>query len=284
MDGPRGALAALGEPYFAVAHFKDAHPPDTRVPGGPKPDPRLVTWAASRGPDGTREADATFVAALDADAGLRANVSARYDHALAATDAAVGALLDGLAARGLLDDTVVVVVADHGTALGEEGHLGHQGLLQPEVLHVPMLVRLPGGEGAGRRVPDDVGIVDLAPTLLALAGATPPARLDGRSLLPLLRGEALPARGVLAQGRLAGQASTAAPHEVLVRGPDWVRHDGAGGSTLRREVGGVWRDVAEAPDPALVAEAARLSGDRTVGASRAPTEAEREALRADGYW
>ncbi|MCC6552668.1 MAG: sulfatase [Polyangiaceae bacterium] len=120
--------------------------------------------------------------------------AARYDHYMQALDASFGALLDALAARGLLDRTVVVLTADHGEALGEHGHRGHATSLYDEQARIPLLVRVPGSPG--RDVAEPVALVDVTATLAVLAGAET-RDLDGVSLWPtILRGEAPPRRPV----------------------------------------------------------------------------------------
>lgn len=283
-SGPIEAIAAAGEPYFALAHFKDAHPPYGIGPADPAPDPRILEWSKRRPAGDTTDTDAWFLAQMDADPALRAHVLTLYDHALTKVDAAVGSLLAGLERRGLLDHTVIVVVGDHGQALGEEGHIGHMGLLQPEVLQVPLVIRLP--DGTGRRVSQDVGLVDLAPTLLTLAGADLPARLDGRSVVPLLHGDDLPTRGVLAQADVRGDYPVGGAQEVLVHGDEWLRYALVSGVWgLRRAEAGAWTDVPDpAPPTALLAERARLSGAPVETVERPLTDPERAALRREGYW
>src|SRR5262249_47749935 len=91
-----------------------------------------------------------------------------YDGEIAYADELVGRLLDRLAARGLLDRAIVAVVSDHGEGLGDHGEAEHGLLLYREALHVPVIVRLPGGVHAGTRVRGSVALTDVAPTLLAL--------------------------------------------------------------------------------------------------------------------
>jgi arylsulfatase A-like enzyme len=96
------------------------------------------------------------------------------------TDHHVGTLLDFLAEQGLMDDTVVAVVSDHGEYLQEHGLYDHHGL-RDEVLRVPMFVRAPGMTAQERR-PGTVSTVDLVPTLLDLMGLPPLPGAQGRSL------------------------------------------------------------------------------------------------------
>jgi arylsulfatase A-like enzyme/Tfp pilus assembly protein PilF len=108
-------------------------------------------------------------------------VSSPYDGEVAAVDRAVGRLLRDVGAS-----TVVAVAADHGEALGDHGEDTHGVFLYDAVLHVPLVMRLPGARGT--RVNARVRLADVAPTLLAAAGIVPPSLMQGESLVPLLQG------------------------------------------------------------------------------------------------
>ncbi|MEQ3553802.1 sulfatase-like hydrolase/transferase [Pseudonocardia nematodicida] len=103
-------------------------------------------------------------------------------------DEQVGALLDALEARGVGDDTVVVFTSDHGDALGDHGHSQKWTMYEPSV-HVPLLIMGPGVR-PGQRLDGLVSLMDVGPTVLELAGLTPPRWMEAESLLPALRGEA----------------------------------------------------------------------------------------------
>jgi arylsulfatase A-like enzyme len=117
-----------------------------------------------------------------------------YDGNLAFVDHEIGYLRDELQARGLLDNTVVIVTGDHGEALFEHGHIGHNGQVFEESARVPLIVTLPkvfgGAANPGARVPALVDLTDIAPTVLelfGLQGEGGSARaFQGRSLLPYL--------------------------------------------------------------------------------------------------
>ncbi len=115
-----------------------------------------------------------------------------YDGEVAAADAVVGRLLAELVELGVYDRAVIVLLSDHGEGLGDHGEQEHGILLYREALQVPLVVKLPGGARGGERVAAPVGLVDLAPTLLELAGLEAPADLDGRSLLADPAGEPRP--------------------------------------------------------------------------------------------
>ncbi len=106
-----------------------------------------------------------------------------YDAAASWVDTLFGLFIADLAARGHLDNTVIVVVSDHGEELGEHGAFNHRWGLSEEVLHVPLLVRLPGAKGGGQRVSSVVALLDVLPTVLGLVGATAPAGTHGQALV-----------------------------------------------------------------------------------------------------
>jgi arylsulfatase A-like enzyme len=112
-----------------------------------------------------------------------------YDGAASYADMQFGLLLADLAERGHIDDTVIVVMGDHGEALGEDGLFHRCCSLEDGLVHVPLIVRLPGGANGGRTIDGVVELVDIMPTLLELAGAQAPAGIKGRSLVPALEGK-----------------------------------------------------------------------------------------------
>jgi arylsulfatase A-like enzyme len=108
----------------------------------------------------------------------------RYQNDLFVSDSALGELLDGLKQRGVYDETVVIVVGDHGEAFQQhEGNFAHTLYLYEENVHVPMIVSAPGITVGSVRVPQIASLVDLAPTTLALVGSDLSPRHQGRSLL-----------------------------------------------------------------------------------------------------
>jgi arylsulfatase A-like enzyme len=117
-------------------------------------------------------------------------VIAQYDGAIAYMDAAIQRIFTALEARGLAENTIVVVNGDHGETLYDhECYFDHHGLYEPTLV-VPLIIRYPGRLPAGRRVRGYNQHKDLAPTLLDLAGIErDDIAFDGRSLLPMVRGE-----------------------------------------------------------------------------------------------
>ena len=123
-----------------------------------------------------------------------AAMSARYDEELLALDARLGKLFEELRARGLWDETLVILTSDHGEEFFEHGGMGHGTSLHDELIAVPLIVKPPTSWGAAIGVDIDalVELRDLAPTILDAAGAA--NKGSGRSLLPYFFGEAPLAR------------------------------------------------------------------------------------------
>jgi len=178
--------------FFAYLHFREPHfpydpePPfDTRFgPEGPIPKAarREMAWITEAN-QGRRPQTAEE----------RAHLVRLYDGNLAFADQEIGALRRALEAEGLLERTVVIVMADHGEALGEHGWIGHNVQLYEESIHIPLVVRFPAGKGpAGERVAGLVDLLDVAPTIADVFGVLGQGGSDkqfqGRSLLPVALG------------------------------------------------------------------------------------------------
>jgi len=138
--------------FFLWGHYYDPHDPYGEVPGHPA-----------------------------ADGSDRAKYAANLEY----VDEHLGALFAGLKARGLWERTVIVVTSDHGDEFGEHGHRFHGGTLYEEMIHVPLLIRVPGLPARVSDVP--IAHLDVAPTLFDLLGVTTPNRFVGRSRADELR-------------------------------------------------------------------------------------------------
>ena len=115
--------------------------------------------------------------------GFRARYEDRpYDGEIAFVDTQVARMLRALDRSGATDQTLVVLLSDHGESLGEHGEQTHGVLLYDATLRVPLIARLPGKVDGGRKREDPVTLADVAPTILALAGLPPSPGLDGRNL------------------------------------------------------------------------------------------------------
>ena len=109
---------------------------------------------------------------------------------LLAVDDSLGRIIATLTRKGILDDTLVVFTSDHGYFYGEHGLNEERRLAYEETIRIPLIVRFPRLAKAGSTPSEMVLSIDLAPTLLEMAGLTPGASIQGRSLVPVLAGKA----------------------------------------------------------------------------------------------
>ncbi len=268
-------LARAEEPFFLWVHYQDPHgpydPPDgyadtfapERDPDEP-PLPRLESSLATGG-----------IPAYQALPGLTraSEYRARYADEIRYADHWIGELL----ASPRLRDAIVVFTADHGESLGEGGHYFMHGTttLPPEA-HVPLLVRAPGVAPA--RIATTVSHVDIAPTILELAGVPAPSGMRGVALGPGLRGEAPLAERVV-YCDMGAEASAYGEGALLRAGSSdsaWLLWEGGGvapaegaGSAVRDRLAGALASYVQTTVPMVAAEPAR------------PVEIDR--LRALGY-
>ena len=124
---------------------------------------------------------------LSTEAGWR-RLRAQYYGNVTLVDRMVGRITSALERAGVADDTAVVFTTEHGDMLGDHGMLEKRSFYE-ESSRVPLLMRVPRLSSGRRSVDGSVGHVDLVPTLLDLLDEPLPSRLEGRSLVPVLRGE-----------------------------------------------------------------------------------------------
>ena len=278
------ALALLDggdeRPVFLFLHTYEAHHPYA-------PDPALLAALDPdyRGSLGDRIGVSLLKQVnrgeLLLDAADRQRIVRAYEAEIRSVDAGFRALLEGLAARPRHRDAVVVLTSDHGEEFGEHGRVGwHSHTLYDELLRVPLILRLPGGEGGGREVTTPVRLIDLAPTLLDLAGVAAPPSFRGRSLLPFLRGRAPRELPAVASLDAAAGASNA------LRWEGWKLYDGRLfdlGADAGEQIDRAAAEPERRRELARLLERA-LAGPAPAGAApaRLDAAAERE-LRALGY-
>ncbi len=109
-----------------------------------------------------------------------------YDREITYVDLEIGRLLSDIDSMSQAQETLIIVVADHGEDLGDHGEMSHGFFLYDSVMRIPLLISLPGELPAGTVVDDDVSGTDLVPTVLELLGLPVGDRCQGKSLLPLL--------------------------------------------------------------------------------------------------
>lgn len=187
-------------PFFLYLH--ELNPHDPYLP----PEPYASRYDTVEGEPPEQDSKLLQQFSFDPsvyDANDIAHLEALYRGEIAFMDAYLGALIDRFEAGGWLDDTVLVFVSDHGEAFNEHGSLGHGNGLFESLMRVPVFLSVPHAIGAGVRSSVPFSLVDLAPTLLDLAGEPIPDGMQGRSVLPyLVAGEAVePSWPVFARAR-----------------------------------------------------------------------------------
>ena len=183
-------------PLFLFVHYIDVHwdylppPPFNRMfAPDPIPPPRDI-WNMGR-------KSVPEVA--------RKRSIAAYDGEIRYTDSCISNLLASLEASPRGKDTIVIICSDHGESFWERGVASHGNGLYEEEIRVPLIIRPACGDGApapGRVVTQQVGLIDLAPTLTDLVDVPAPTNWVGRSLAPALRGETLPEVSIVLDNRI----------------------------------------------------------------------------------
>jgi arylsulfatase A-like enzyme len=169
-----------GRPFFAFLNYYDPHAP--YVP----PQPYRSKFSQLKNPGGLINTywDMQHIYVPMTPEQLQGEIDA-YDGTIAYVDNYIGQLLAELQKRGLAEDTLVVITADHGELFGEHGLLEHTNSLYREVLHVPLIFWWPGHIPEGKRIEVPVSNVALPPTLLDLIGAEGQTSFPGPSLAQL---------------------------------------------------------------------------------------------------
>jgi arylsulfatase A-like enzyme len=164
-------------PFFLFAYFWDPH--FDYLP--PAPYDRQFVGADDE-PVDVRDYEAEEPVRADIRPAQLDYVRAQYDGEIRWTDEHLGRLLASLRARGLWDDTLIAVTADHGEEFFEHGHKGHKHNVYQESVHVPLVVKYPGAGPRGRdgRL---ASLVDVLPTVLEVTSVADPLARAGRSLL-----------------------------------------------------------------------------------------------------
>ena len=178
------AAAPAGRPVFLWVHLFPPHAPYVA------PAPFIGLFNSGR--EGRDRRSTTppnlFAAAYQMD--FPGVLRDRYDESIRYVDHYIGTFLDELKKRGLYDDAVVVITADHGESF-TKGYGEHGGpLLHDELVRVPLFIKVPG-QRTQRRVSAPTESVDIKPTLLELAGLPGAQHGEGISLLPLMHGKSI---------------------------------------------------------------------------------------------
>jgi len=172
-----------GRPTFLYVHTMDPHFPYSPPP----PFDEMFAPETGRPRAGRGEATA---------AQTRESI-ARYDGEIAYADAQFGRFVRALKDRDLYDHALVVFLSDHGEEFLDHGGLGHGRTLFDELVRVPLVVKMPGGRYAGRRVAQQVQGIDVMPTILRAANIAPPEAAVGRPLQAVIAGGTAPVPALL---------------------------------------------------------------------------------------
>ncbi len=171
-----------GENFFAYVHVLEPHTPYVGRGIYAPPGPLDFKYGAS----GATLYPFDVAPPIPADS-LRLRID-KYDDDVREVDRAVGDLFEWMEEQGLLENTIVVVMADHGEEFYEHRSWKHGTTLFEELVSIPLFIRIPGAPPGRSR--EYVSMVDVAPALLDLTGIAAPATFRGYSFAPLLRGDA----------------------------------------------------------------------------------------------
>ena len=192
-------------PFLAPAKYFDLYP-QSELQFEPGPIGFWDTVPASAKTKRYEGFDFEFAIENDA---LRREYMQAYHACISFGDAQIGKALDALEKGGYADNTIVVLISDHGYHLGDHFMWGKVTLFEL-CARVPMLMRVPGMTGAGSKTNGLVELVDLFPTLAELCGVEAPSHLQGRSLVSMLKDPAAPGKDVVytvvTRGKALGQA------------------------------------------------------------------------------
>lgn len=181
-----GVLAWLGsrsrEPFFLWIHLNDAHwPYDPPSPFSTMFDSCQTCM------DGSLRSIIRIAEGYKPTPEEVAHLRGLYDGEVAFIDQQLGRLFDRMEENGSLDQTLVVLSADHGEGFGEKGLWSHQEVMYNTAVRIPLVVRYPGTIPNGV-VGAPVSPVDILPTVMEILGMPVPEGIQGRSLMPLMRG------------------------------------------------------------------------------------------------
>ena len=181
-------------PYFLFYHFWETHSPYT-------PDDDTLAMFGDINYSGPMDGEVETLngynlGQIQLDQNDILHAIDLYDAEMRMLDDSLGELFEYFESEGLMDNSVIVITADHGESLGE-GHF-FQHLRDTEIeLRVPLLFHFPNDYGAGKRIRGLVENTDIMPTVMNLLGMDVPEDLDGNNLVPMIDGDAISERSVL---------------------------------------------------------------------------------------
>ncbi len=177
-------------PFFLMVSFYEPHSP-FRFPIEYRGRFDPVSFEVPQpGPEDDGQIPEIFRGLTDEE---KRNIIAAYYTSTEYMDHNVGRILDTLEETGLGENTLVIYIGDNGYSLGHHGRFEKHTMFE-EAVRAPLIVRLPGQERFDQKEDALVEFIDLFPTVMDFCGGTPPREVEGRSLMPLLKGETDPGR------------------------------------------------------------------------------------------
>ncbi|MGH9539153.1 MAG: sulfatase-like hydrolase/transferase [Terriglobales bacterium] len=213
-----------------------------------------------------------------------------YNAAIADADAAVGKLIAALRVGKLYDDALIVIAADHGQSLGAHGEDTHGVFLYDETARVPLIVKLPQNQNAGKRVRARASLVDIAPTILEVAGVAVPSQMQGQSLLRIAKAAPGTDQPVYSASEFPQQAfgwsaleSWRAGKYLYIRAPRPELYDLSADPGAKRNLAQSSRATLETIAAQLDAFDRRFSGSGAAAGESQLTSSEMQKLASLGY-
>lgn len=170
-------------PFFLFLHCYDVH--------CPYDPPQMYIKMFDHGYSGKKDFAGKCgdeINKMDLDEKDILNIQDRYDAGIRYTDEHIGELLRNLEQKGIFSNTVVIILSDHGESLGErrDHYVDHNKTYEYQ-LKVPLIIHFPSGEKG--RIEEPVQLIDVMPTILEYAGIKNKHKMEGISLLPIIRGK-----------------------------------------------------------------------------------------------
>jgi choline-sulfatase len=202
------------EPFFLYAHSTDPHAPyeppapfdaafakPSETPAFDRAYARLQGDHSSGGGDVVSR-EMCQKAGINPDAFIRQAMD-RYDSEIQHNDHSLELLIGKLKRLGILDDTLIIVVSDHGEEFWDHGWTAHAHSVYQELTHVMLLMWNPVLLPTHRNINEPVQLIDVMPTILDLLGLKTPQIVEGQSMVPLIKGQTFKRRGLVMSSRFA---------------------------------------------------------------------------------
>lgn len=235
------------KPFFLFVHYYDNH--WDYLP--PPPYDRLYDPNYEGSIDGTNISKEPLYSNTPSKRDIE-HIIALYDGQVKQTDNDLGQMLEFLNKTGVTENSIIIIMGDHGEQFYEHGHTSHQGLYE-ELIHVPMAISIPDKQAKGKVIKSLVSQMDIMPTILDYLGINTPETCLGISLKPLILGQAASVRDYI----FAEYTGGAVPDCYIVRSSHY-KYFQAGKDSFVYDLFEGSGELHALPDRALPAEIASL--------------------------